>query len=285
MTTDDFDRTARLWLDDGPTELSDRALEAALAEIHVTRQRRAWWPAQRFPAMTNLIRIAAVVGAVAIATVLGTSLLPGGIGSTPTPSPTPSPRVITDTSTSLTPGTYVSGAPFLARVTFTVRAGWDAQLNGPYRFEVRKAGDSPIGIAFDVFDKVYADPCHYEQGLLDPLPGPSVNDLATALASLPGFEATTPTDVTIDGYAGKQLDLTAPASFDGCTMSPEGYLLWELPLGATQTFLPGQRDRIWIVDVAGQRLVIDVLEVPGRTPQDDADIQAILDSIQLAPAN
>ena len=48
MTENDFDRTARAWLEDGPTVMSDRALHAALDEIHVTRQRRARWPAWRF---------------------------------------------------------------------------------------------------------------------------------------------------------------------------------------------------------------------------------------------
>ena len=48
MSEHDFDRTARLWLEDGPTDMPDRALQAALDEIHVTQQRRAWWPARRF---------------------------------------------------------------------------------------------------------------------------------------------------------------------------------------------------------------------------------------------
>ena len=41
MTTDpDFDRTARAWLDDGPTELADHVLEAVFDDVHHTTQRR-----------------------------------------------------------------------------------------------------------------------------------------------------------------------------------------------------------------------------------------------------
>ncbi len=49
MNENDFDPTARAWLDDGPTRMSDHALLSALEEIHTTRQRRAVWPARRRP--------------------------------------------------------------------------------------------------------------------------------------------------------------------------------------------------------------------------------------------
>ena len=39
-TNADFDRIAQSWLQDGPTELPDRSLQAALDEVHVTSQRR-----------------------------------------------------------------------------------------------------------------------------------------------------------------------------------------------------------------------------------------------------
>lgn len=45
----------------------------------------------------------------------------------------------------------------------------------------------------------------------DPPVGPSVNDLATALADLAPFGVTSPPkDVTIFGYSGKYLELTVP---------------------------------------------------------------------------
>ena len=113
----------------------------------------------------------------------------------------------------LEPGTYVTADPFLVRVTFTVPAGWEGNIGGPYVVVLDRASGQGA-VAFSIFDKVYADPCHFDKGLLNPLPGPTVDDLATALASLPGLDATTPTDVTVGGYQGKQLTLTAPASFD-----------------------------------------------------------------------
>jgi hypothetical protein len=128
-----------------------------------------------------------------------------------------------------------------------------------------------------VFDKVYADPCHLDRGLLNPPPGPSVDDLAKALASMPSLVATTPTDVVVAGYHGKELTLTSPTSIAACSV-------WQLPLGATNTMVPGERDRYWILDVSGQRLVLDAHEVPGESAADKAAVQAILDSIRIAPA-
>ena len=136
---------------------------------------------------------------------------------------------------------------------------------------------------FSIFEKVYADPCHYNKGLMSPLPGPTADDLAVALARMPGVDATTPTDVTIGGFKGKQLTLTAPASFSGCTLAPGGYRVWELPLGATNDMNPGDRDQVWILDVNGQRLVIQARESQGETAQAKAAAQAVLDSLRFAP--
>ena len=40
MNENEFDRTARAWLEEGPTRMSDRAVLSALEEIHTTRRRR-----------------------------------------------------------------------------------------------------------------------------------------------------------------------------------------------------------------------------------------------------
>ena len=41
MNENEFDLAARLWLDDGPSRMSDRAVLSTLEQIHATRQRRA----------------------------------------------------------------------------------------------------------------------------------------------------------------------------------------------------------------------------------------------------
>ncbi len=296
MSTNDFDRTARRWLEDGPTEMSDRALQAALDEIHVTTQRSAWWPARRMFSMSTPIRIALGVAAVVAVLLVGINLVgptKGGVGGpaptqtaslVPSPSPSTGPLSLGDAPYALTAGTYVTSAPFGARVTFSVPAGWTGHVGGPYAVFLDGANGGG-SVAFSIFDKVYADPCHADKGLLQPSPGPSAADLATALSKMGGVTATAPVDVTLGGYSGKQVTLTAPASFAACTLTKDGaFRVWELPLGATNDMITGERDRVWILDVDGTRLVIDAPEDVGQSGQAKAEVQAILDSIQIAPA-
>lgn len=100
MTDNDFDRTARAWLEDGPTRISDRAVLSALEEIHSTRQRRSLWPARR----RSPISVGAPV-AVAAALVVAAGLLaldvarrqPDGSNvDGPSPSPSTTPREAID---------------------------------------------------------------------------------------------------------------------------------------------------------------------------------------------
>jgi hypothetical protein len=185
----------------------------------------------------------------------------------------------------LEPGTHVT-EDFLTRVTFTVPAGWEGRVGGPYVVDLGVRG-GPRALGFLIFDVVYADPCNFSVGPITPQPGPTVDDLANALAGLPGLGATAPTDITVDGYRGKQVTLTAPPStLTGCVLSPDGDMrIWASPLGATYGMNPGDRNRVWILDVDGQRLVIDAPQPMTQSVAEKAEVQQILDSIKLAPGN
>jgi len=183
----------------------------------------------------------------------------------------------------LQPGTYTAGDPFQVRLTFAVPAGWEGNVGGPYAvFLDRPDGNGAIRFTFSQL--LYADPCHPDKGLASPQPGPSVADLASALERLSGFHASTPTDVTLGGFQGKQLTLTAPAASASCPPGEGGrYPIWRLPLGAFNDLAPGGSDRLWILDAGGQPLVIDS-PVSGPTAATQAEVQGILDSLHIAPA-
>jgi hypothetical protein len=103
MTTDrDFDRIAMAWLADGPDELSDRVLDAAIDQIHLTRQRRALRVPWRFPTMTTPARVAAAaaIGVLVIGGALFTMRPSSSVGG---PSPTPTPSASPTASSALPP--------------------------------------------------------------------------------------------------------------------------------------------------------------------------------------
>ena len=64
------------------------------------------------------------------------------------------------------------------------------------------------------FTQVYGDPCNWSMTAIDPPLGPTVDDLANALAAQKMRGDATPTDVTIDGYQGKLVAMSVPVDID-----------------------------------------------------------------------
>ena len=92
MNENEFDRTARAWLEDGPTRMSDRAVLSALEEIHTTRQRRAWWPTRRATPVNIFVRAAIAAVLVVGVGLVAVNVLPrqpdgSGVGGQPSASP------------------------------------------------------------------------------------------------------------------------------------------------------------------------------------------------------
>lgn len=246
------------WLEPGPTVAPARVTEAARLEIRSTRQPAALrgWPPRRFPIMSNTMRIALATAAVAVAALLGYNyVIAPNVGSSglddPTPTPTPTPVLFDDLDdgNEVAPGTYLITEIEPFRITVTVPDGWSN-----VRVPGLVWGEGAV-LGFWNLDNLYADPCTPASGLLDPAPGPTVDDLVAAFNRVPGVVLSTPTDVTVDGFAGKQTDLRFSGS-DGCI--GEDAVLW--PIGTTGDAAPapgpGEVERLWIVDVNGDRLVI-----------------------------
>ena len=162
-------------------------------------------------------------------------------------------------------------------VTYAVPEGWE--VDGPPE-GVLAAGESAV-VNFWAVGNVYANGCEWI--LVDPPLGPTVDDLATVWAELPGFTSTTPIDITIDGYAGKRVDYTVP-DYDEADCDEGKFALWTENAGASPGFwaqVPMQQNRQWIVDVDGARLVINEWSEPGTPPEALAATDALIASIQI----
>jgi hypothetical protein len=215
----------------------------------------------------------AIVVAVAILGLAAYRVFLGGETNIGDPPPTPTPRPFEDASGALEPGRYVSSIDPV-EVTFTVPAGWNREpsapeLGGPIADEIG-------GLSFWVVSDLFADPCQFEEGTLDPPPGPSIDDLANALVAQPGVEADPPTDVVVDGFAGRYVEYTTPAAAD-CP----AFGAWPTATGAV--LFPSTDARYWILDVNGTRLVMLSYAWDAASEQGRAELQVIIDSVDIAP--
>ncbi|HJP65298.1 MAG TPA: hypothetical protein VKA30_03220 [Actinomycetota bacterium] len=222
--------------------------------------------------------------------------VPSSVGPS-VPGPTPTAQDVMDLGefAPLKPGTYFidpdadPSTPF--RVLYEVPAeGW-SQWIGTAKF----TDHGHFAVTITTVTNLVRHGCR-DHSPADPLVGPSVNALATALADLAPFRVTSPPeDVTIYGYSGKHLELTVPdlpvegsgddRGYPGCV--GEELQSWIAPLlgGAFRGYNggPGHAEEFWILDVDGIRLVIEANWSPVSPRGDMVEMRAILNSIRIEP--
>jgi hypothetical protein len=230
-----------------------------------------------------------------------TSSVPASLAAAPTPSNVP-PLALPEGA--LAPGTYVA-TPFVSgplqscmsppqpgcseseddsiRISITVPDGW-AGVDGIAVWLAAEGNSAPSGAAmgFGRGGWLHSDPCLNAQQLAtgvapDVAVGPSVDDFASAIADHPLLDATDPVPVTLGGYSGKYLDLQLPSDLTGCTTS---YYPWEPGIYAQG---PSHRWQLWILDVEGVRVVVAGMDYPGTSAEHKAELEAIVQSIQIEP--
>ena len=177
----------------------------------------------------------------------------------------------------LAPGTYsiVRGS---LKATITIPGGW-----GNLDQRGVTSNDSSAVVVFwpfpADFNEVYADPCHWKTTAIEPAVGPTVDDLANALAAQAMRGEAVPTAVSIDGHSGKVLEMSVPSDLDFADCDDGFFYSWAGRFHQG----PGQIDRVYILDVDGTRQVFIAHHMPRDSEADLAEQQAIVDSIQIFP--
>lgn len=310
----EFDRIAQSWLQDGPTEMPDRSLQAALDEVHVTSQRR-------FGAARRTIHMNGNAPRFAVAAVIGLLILigggiylgnsgSGGIGGQPTATPSATPTAApsaTATTTpapssanlkpgvlcmsrpaggsfcqngGLDPGTYSfdTGTVTPARLSFTVPAGW-ATTEG----FVNKGAETPGEVQFSTWEvtHIFADACNDDFGTIDV--GTTIDQLASALAAQQGHSSSAVTDVTVGDLPAKRIEMTLAAR--GCSSGVAR--IWPGPGPDLNSgyccMAAGATETVYAVAIGDERLVIAARHLPGSSATDLAELEAVIDSIAIEP--
>ncbi len=287
-TQHDPDRLIRAFLDEGQTELPERTYDTVREHIERTRQRVAIGP-WREPNMSTIVRLAVAAAAVLVLAVGASQILPrdgGSGGGPPSPSPSASSSPSASASGSATvPRTLTVGAPFPADITFEVDDGWELWGDvGSAGKGWYKLSPDPPGIVFMVWtaENVPAVPCTTNTALLDPPIGGTVDDLADALVAQPGTVVHADEQVTVDGYSGRFVDYTADYSVGNC----DGTRLvrWTtVSSGTNREALDGEHDQVWILDVEGQRVILDAADFPSTSPALRAELEAVIDTVRISP--
>jgi hypothetical protein len=285
MSTDrDVTRIVRSWLHEDAYENADRVLDVVLDQLDTTPQRSPSWLARRFPPMNSTMRIALAVAAVVAIAIVGISLLiPKNVGN-PTESPTASaipagspPRLDRLPTGLLAAGTYEIDAVFPVRLTFAVPKGFEHGRGASDGVGIQ-GNPGGRGIEFQIASNVYRDPCDSSAGPADPPIGGSVDDLVTAMTTMVDFQAGPVTDVTIGGLPAKAFDLTNEIDQANCDAESLPTFLF------TDTHAPGgvgtgERQRIYVMDVQGTRLMIMTYYFSNETGSTDATEAATLAAI------
>jgi hypothetical protein len=304
----------RSWLEDGRTTLPDRVLDAVLDQLPATPQRRAWWPARRFP-MNTTARFLGAAAAVAVVAGIAVLALPraGGPGGTPSipPSAVPPSAVPlmlgSSPGTDLPPGTYLIDDPFPVRATLTIPAGWslytvDARTAGILVNHARPRNGSGWGLFFLAGPYFYTDPCRPATGTVDASAVATTANVVATLTGMPSVAASAPVADTVGGRPATLLTLTAAADSAAC--SNGGASVWHTADGTDYVLPPGEATPFRVVDVDGQPIVVLATDfpqssswenqAPGATPNptahaaDQVELRQILASIRFsgrAPAS
>jgi hypothetical protein len=307
----DPDRLIHAFLHEGEDELQDQVYDAVRAEIEQKRQRAFIGP-WRIPAMTRFVTLGLAAAAVVLALFFGAQLFgspSGNVGGpdnepsateTVEPSPTPTswsglPEGHFDVTGS--DGSVDGGEP---RTFVEITSpGWTAIPDLDYVYKNDDGLDAPqtvggglIAWAFPPGTEflVYEDPCRWASAVPES-PATTPDEIASAFLAQAETGATGPVDVTVGGYARKAVTLTVPMSYEveGATRDEEfgecdedQFAFYGI-VGEDSAVVrnaqgPGQVDELWILDVDGSIVILDLVTSPATPADLVAEIRTLAES-------
>ena len=171
------------------------------------------------------------------------------------------------------------------RFTVLAPTGWDGG-----GFILSRTDPTVAGLSVWIVGQIPSDPCHWKGTFATP--GPTVDDHVELLLAQRLRDPSAPVDVMLDGYAGKFLEWSVPddmvvtgnADFQGCDATDEGhtdFLSWSAGEGSRYHQVAGQVDRLWILDVAGQTMIVDAAYGPDTPATVRDQLAAMVETLEI----
>lgn len=168
--------------------------------------------------------------------------------------------------------------------------GWST-LDGNFMI---KEGPFTLGMSVWDVDRVPMHPCRWKGTEVEP--GPTVDDLVETLLAQRLRDPSAPTDVTLAGYEGRYFEWSVPddwvvtddSQFRGCDDGGDGLedfvSWWGTDYGQRYQQEAGQVDRLWILDVDGQALVVDATHSADTPAADLQELEQVVASLRFVDA-
>jgi hypothetical protein len=229
------------------------------------------------------------------------------------PSVTPLPTLVAAAAAAAGVTELVPGFSTPVRVTITLPAGWHRTSAGMY---IKPPDPAPAGpdtavpdtavpdpglsIGAWSIEHVYLYPCRWgTQVYADEPSKRTAADLADALAAFWGQDpsgapfysnsklapiASRPRPATIGGFDATYVEVLVPSDLDFSQCDGGQVILWRPVDGPLRYSLgPFEQNRLWVVDVNGDLVVIDASSPLTPSPADEKELQGVIDSVVIKP--
>ena len=260
--TDDrsLDRAARSFIEPGPTQAPEAAVERALGIIQNTRQERDLPIPWRFTTMTMATRVAAaaVVGVIVIG---GAALLlrPTTQDGATRPSASASPSASSSASASPSASSSASASPSTGPTVvdasgFAVpfQMSWDVPVRPNVKADVVDIFSGSEGMNVFKVDRVGKDPCHNNDLLAAPLT--TSQQFMAWLATIQKVTVGPVTSASFGGQAALERTLTV-GTLDGCFDTGELHSGIVSQYGAGGYFMSAGETERWVAMKVHGKLV------------------------------
>ena len=215
----------------------------------------------------------------------GTEPPPEGDGSTSSATPGPDYTVVGETLL-YGPGRWAmhaDGDPEAPLAVLDVPASYQGREEFVWTHDNLDLKDQMGQLLYSAPTGVFADPCDVDRP--SPRVGPTVEDLAEALAAQRRTTTTRPVPITLDGHRGLYVELTAQEGLDFKACGPEGEMaLWKIgpELGRVLDF--PATDRYWILDIEGRRIVVTAMTPSGARSESVKLVTDVAEAITFVEA-